>query len=79
MGIRCQVSGFGINRFRVSGVSAAAGRRSGQFDRKRNIKVSYELHGIGYKIEGAGRLHAIDSDSFRTRPRARSRESEFYR
>jgi hypothetical protein len=44
---------------RVSGVSAAAGRRSGQFDRKRNFVVPYELHGIRYKVEGAGRMHAI--------------------
>ncbi len=30
--------------------------------------------------KGAGRMHAIESDSFRTRtrPRARPRESEFY-
>ena len=65
----------------MSGVSAAAGRRNGQFDRKGNFgdEVSYELHGIGYKVKGALRLHAIESDSFRTRPRARSRESEFYR
>ncbi len=43
----------------IRGFSAAAGRRSGQFDRKRNFVVSYELHGIGYKVEGARRMHAI--------------------
>jgi hypothetical protein len=46
---------------------------------EKETEFSYKLHGIGYKIEGAGRLHAIDSDSFRTRTRPRARESEFYR
>jgi hypothetical protein len=63
----------------VSGFSAAAGRRNRQVNRRGNFgdEVSYELHGIGHKVKGALRLHAIESDSFR--PRARSRESEFYR
>jgi hypothetical protein len=71
------VPGVGLQ---VSGVSSAAGLKSlpalagGQFDRKRNVVVSCELQGIGYKVEGAGRMHAIESDSFRTRPR----RSEFY-
>ncbi|GAH32791.1 unnamed protein product, partial [marine sediment metagenome] len=30
-----------------------------QFDQKRNFVVSFELHGVGYKVEGAGRMHAI--------------------
>ena len=34
-------------------------QEGGQFDRKRNFVVSYKLHGIGYKVEGAGRMHAI--------------------
>ena len=34
-------------------------QEGGQFDRKRNFVVSYKLHGIGYKVEVAGRMHAI--------------------
>jgi hypothetical protein len=77
-GAVCKLSRFQVSgvRFQVSAPPLAA-EAAGLIEKE--TEVSYKLNGIGYKIEGAGRLHAIDSDSFRTRPRARSRESEFYR
>jgi hypothetical protein len=59
----------------VSGVSPAAGRGTGEFNRKSHCEVLYKIHGIGYKVDGAGRMQAIKSDTFRTRPR----ESGIYR
>ena len=49
-------SGFSVqmteDREQMSEFSPAAGQKSGQFNRKRNFVVSYE-------VSGAGRMHVI--------------------